>query len=270
MSRKMIRSTFRVLIGVVALTPCGAGCRTATGARIHVTVPRRPKAGYKQPMISPTGKCSATAPPWRRAVRAGGAAEPGFELIDYRRLGGIVVWAEPAGGRHFAGRGITDWRDRRSQGAGRGRAPGKRRRAHRLRLPHVEDVAVLLRTQAGEVFEIQGADSSSAAGAGLVEVLREDATSRSRGLTSRRRRGPGGCGTRAGDVRALPPGSYRVATWHPICPPQQVVEVAAGPLVKLTLTVGVNALPKAGSGSGPTRVRDASSGGGRWRHAPRH
>ena len=43
----------------------------------------------------------------------------------------------------------------------------------------------------------------------------------------------------------LPPGKYRVTTWHPILPgSSEVVEVAPGKLSKLTLTVGVNSLPK--------------------------
>ena len=248
-------------VAAAALALCGGGavgCRAPTGPGLHVTVRAEPKKGYRQPSISPTGEVfayGATVEP-SPGNDPPAQPEPGFELIDYRRLGGIIVWVEPVGA---------------SQGAGP--PPPPLNAAVDLQTSDRQDVqdvhlasvggrvsfntvrggptTFLVRGEDGEVRELSGgAPAFVPRGAGLLEVLSADDEDTDEPFarvfvapTSRARK------VRTGErvtFAPLPPGTYRVTTWHPILPGRsEVVEVPAGPLVKRTITVGVNALPKA-------------------------
>ena len=236
---------------------CAGGCSTPTGPGIHVQVRAEPKTGYHPP-IGPADTAGYGA-----TVEASGAQEaspPGFDLIDYQWLAGIVVWAEPQGGaagsppvtatgtpvaplgasvdaRHDASRHLSDVRV--ASVGGRVVFRGVAR----------DGPACVVRTEDGEVTEIDPADPVYVPGRpGLLEVLRDDRDEPIARVYvaptpwARRIRG----GERV-TFRPLPPGAYTVAAWHPLLPgSSRRVDVTPGPLVKTTLTVGVNALPKAG------------------------
>lgn len=248
------------LAGVVALGI--TGCRTATGPGIHVGVRAEPKKGYKPPLIGPGGEVfgyGATVEPGPMEQAA--PPEPGFDLIDYRRLGGIIVWVERAGGSAPAPSAMPPT-------ASGEPAPLNARvnldSKGRDNFEHVHLASVggrilfggtaarqggfILRTEGGDVLDLPPVFVPS--DPGLVEVLPaygegEEAVALIYVAPTPRARK-----VRHGErvtFAPLPPGSYRVSTWHPVLPgSSEVVEVTPGPLVKLTLTVGVNALPKAG------------------------
>jgi hypothetical protein len=236
---------------------CGPGCSTPTGPGVHVQVRAEPKQGYHPPIgAADTGGYGAT-------VEASGAREatpPGFDLIDYQWLAGIVTFVEPVGGaagppttatgeplaplnatvdaRHDASRHLADVRV--ASVGGRVVIRGVSR----------DGPAYVVRTEDGAVTEVDPADPVYVpARPGPLEILRDDRDEPIARVYvaptpwARRMRG----GERV-TFRPLPPGTYTVTAWHPILPgSSRRVEVTPGPLVKTTLTVGVNALPKAGA-----------------------
>jgi len=259
----MSRTTTCFLVALVSLVASGAGCRTATGPGVHVTVRAEPKAGYKPPMISPDGEVSgygATVEPGPSEQAA--PVEPGYELIDYRRLGGIVVWVEPigAGSRNAGARAPT-------ASPPRSMPPKAVVDLRNATAAEMEDVYLtsvggylackvpaatrgqfVLRAAGGGVTDLPpDGESLRLDTAGLIEVVGEYGDVVAQVLVTPE---PWARKVRHGEpvtFAPLPPGRYRVTTWHPVLPgSSKVVEVTPGPLVKLTLTVGVNALPKAG------------------------
>jgi hypothetical protein len=104
----------------------------------------------------------------------------------------------------------------------------------------------IVRSESGAVAEVPGGGQGYVASApGLVEILSDDAddpiatayvapTSWARKTTHGKR-----------VAFPLAPGRYRVTVWHPILPgASQEVEVAPGAMSNVTLTFGVNSLPR--------------------------
>ena len=266
----MSRSTsaFVAVVTHLVLVAAGAGCRptSGTGAGLHVGVRAEPPAGYKPPLVSPRGEVFAfgetvATPQSRPAPTSSQAASsgPGFDPIDYRRLGGIILWVEPADGS--AVKPTTPDAPGRTSSRPLSAAVDLRT-AKRAEMEDVYVASVggrvtfagvpakgppyVVRTEAGDLTDLAaGGPAFVPTRPGLVEVLGEYGevvaqvyvvpTPWARKLRT---------GERA-TFAPLPPGRYRVSTWHPVLPgSSEVVAVAAGPLVKLTLTVGVHALPK--------------------------
>ena len=254
MSRPKLNLVLAFASSLAALA--GAGCRTSTGPGIHVGVTAEPKAGYKPPMVSPDGEVfayGATVEPGPSAQAA--PINPGFDLIDNRSLGGIVVWAEREGAAPTTGpsprppvsatvnldsKDTANFAHVHAVSVG-GRVTFRGAAARREEF--------ILRTDAGDVSDLPSVLIADRPG--VVEVLPAYADGPQEPLAfiyvaptpwARKVRN----GERV-TFAPLPPGSYRVTTWHAVLPgASQVVDVQPGPLVKLTLTVGVNTLPKAG------------------------
>ena len=246
-------------VAALLVALAGGGCRTSTGPGLHVGVRVEPPPGYRPPMISPRGEVfsyGAEVEPRRRPPQTAPAG-PGGGLIDYRRLGGIVVWIEPVGGRApSGGPPLNAQVDLASQQRANfehvhlasvgGRvsfmpaSPGP--------APAGSPPAFVLRTAGGEVLDASGPvfvpDRP-----GHYEVLTATHGDPGEPLahvyvapTASARR------VRNGErvtFAPIPPGRYRVSTWHPVLrDASQVVEVTAGPLVKVTVTVAAKPHPE--------------------------
>lgn len=253
----MSRPKLTLVLAVAALASLGVGCKTSTGPGIHVGVRAEPKAGYKPPLVSPDGEVfayGATVEPGPSQQAA--PVEPGFDLIDYRGLGGIVVWAEPQGAAapttspstplprnaavNLDSKDTTNFQHVYVTSVG-GQVT--------FRGKGVRQGEYILRTQWGDVLDLPPVFAPDRPG--VVEVLPAYAEGQHEPValiyvapTTWVRKVRNG---QRVTFAPLSPGRYRVSTWHPVLPGRtQVVDVAAGPLVKLTLSVGVNSLPKPG------------------------
>jgi hypothetical protein len=224
------------------------GCQSAHApaagmASLRVKVVAEPKEGVKL----------ASNP--LRVYDAPGSPQPketgDFEKVDYANLGDIVVWVEGANGR-MTGREVYVASVKvRDQAAS----------SDALQLAAVG--AVLTITNVGEmpinVYSVSdgnefdlGLLKPGATGeyvpksAGLIEVLTDSvkepiaqvyATPTQWNVMAH-----------SGETvsfQNLPPGSYRVKTWHPRLPGgETAVNLAAGEVGNVTVKVGVNSLPK--------------------------
>ncbi len=234
----------------IAITLCSLGCQNVLkGPGVLVTVRAEPKTGYVPPddpdqPYGPTDSAPAQPP------------SPAFHRIDYHRLDGVLVFIEPLddGGRSSAA-GVAPMSATVDIDAVR---PA---RAEDFQVASVGGRVVvngppprsgkgyIIRTEAGTLSEVSpGGAGYVATAPGLVEILSDDAdvplatayvapTSWARKV---------GQGQRV--AFPLPPGRYRVTVWQPILPGgSQDIEIAPGQqqMSPVTLTVGVNSLPKA-------------------------
>jgi hypothetical protein len=226
-------------LALLVLALLAIGCQPA-GPGIAVNVRAEPKKGYTPPEDPEYGGDSGPVQP------AGHA----FHRIDYRQLAGIVVWVEPLGGAGvLSGAPLNATVNVSSDKAAN---PDD----FNVEVASVGGTislagssgAYILRTQAGDVMDAKPGQPVSASKPGLIEIISDssdDVVGRVYVTpTSRARKAVNG---QRVSFAPLPPGQYRVSTWHPILPgTSQVVDVAEGKMSTLTLTVGVNALPKAG------------------------
>ena len=216
------------------------GCQPA-GPGIQVQVRAEPKAGYKPPPPDDVGYGGSDLPDAQ-------AHDHDFHLIDYRRLDQIVVWVEPAAAGSPdlpaaapLNTGVNLFKtysgnvDLASVGG-----------SVKLNGPQ-KSGTYLLRTSSRELIDVPVREPVFVPKkSGVVEVLANDRddviatvfvspTPWAKKVTS----------NQPARFVSLPPGRYRVTAWHPILPGSSaIVDVAPEKLSKLTLTVGVNSLPK--------------------------
>jgi hypothetical protein len=227
--------TRRIVLGMLTALFL-AGCQAA-GPGIQVEVRAEPKTGYKPP-ADDAGYGGSDVP---------GAAvhDHDFHLIDYRRLDQIVVWVEPQGAAATSATPLNASVDLLRADPGNVSLVSNGGRVT-LNGPK-KTGSYVLRTDTGELIDVPvGQAVFVPQKAGVVEVLADDndepaatifvsPTPWAKKVVSKQ----------SAKFAPLPPGQYRVTAWHPILPGgSQVVDVAPGKLSKLTLTVGVNSLPK--------------------------
>jgi hypothetical protein len=262
-----------VVFGCAALLACGGGCQSSGGggsgsaasrntgpaggggATVSVLVRAEPKAGYQPPpAVSPEDDN-----PYARAGQADDLVTGQFTRVNYFKLRNVVVWLEPAGvpaaGEPAPGGDATFEvkakadRDPPVQATSVG---GTVRVVNRSDRPQ----AVFLRSEAGQVWDVgdiaPGAEAGAAVpAAGPAEVVAEgDEDDTVIGLVYA---APSGWVQRAASGTrvsfSVPPGRYVAHCWHPRLPgASQPVEATPGKLAKVTLAVGVNALPEVGAG----------------------
>jgi hypothetical protein len=235
-----------LMLAAAALAP--VGCRPAepTGPGVEVQVRVEPKQGYNPPPPNDAGYGASV-----EGAAAGAAHDHAYHLIDYRRLEGIVVWLEPANAAN----------------ATAPQAPPPLNVAVDLsgsQPARPEDVYVcsvggritfdpitgdpsgyVIRTEGGQFMDVPPrGEPLTAAKPGLIEVLSDGEEPVARvyvAPTSWARRVTGNARV---NFSPVPAGGYVARAWHPILPGgSQPVQVGDG-LAKITLTVGVNSLPK--------------------------
>jgi hypothetical protein len=237
----------RVALIFAALTLVVGGCQAAQpkGPGVVVTVRAEPKRGYTPPADVDAGYGSDSGPPQ--------PVDHAYHRIDYRNLDGIVVWVEPnaattagqpsaAGGPPPPLDAVVDVSPRPTPGfehlgvasvGGRVTVRGPAR-------------TYVLRTGDGDLTEVAAQSPVfTPSKAGYVQILSDDADDPVGAFyvtpTAWAKKAKNGERV----TFPLPPGSYRVSTWHPILPgSSQVVDVEPGKASNLSLTVGVNSLPK--------------------------
>jgi hypothetical protein len=216
------------------------GCQAA-GPGIQVQVRAEPKTGYKPPPPDDVGYGGSDLPDAE-------AHDHDFHLIDYRRLDQIVVWVEPSapGSSDLPAIAPIDAAvnlfktysgnvDLASVG-GRVKLNGPQKSG-----------TYLLRTSAGELIDVPVREPIfEPKKPGIVEVLANDSDAAVATIfvspTAWAKKAVSG---QPANFAPLPPGRYRVTAWHPVLPgSSQIVDVGPEKLSKLTLTVGVNSLPK--------------------------
>ena len=244
----MLPRRLPILLALFAASTVSAvGCQNVPkGPGVLVTVRAEPKKGYIPPDDPDQGYGGTDSTPAQPAGQA-------FHRIDYHRLDGVLVWVEPLDDAARSSVGTASPMNASVQVD-----PAKPARAEEFQVASVGGHVVLsgpppkngkayvIRTEAGALAEVApGGPGYAATTPGLVEVLSDDSedplatayvtpTSWARKTTQGQR-----------VAIPLPPGRYRVTVWHPILPGgSQDVEVAAGKMSPLTLTFGVNSLPK--------------------------
>lgn len=271
-SRRALRfaaATMTAAMTVVAmLAGCGANLPPGT-AGLRVTAVAEPKAGHRH-VATDAGGIEGYGPPGgdrSPAESAAAARTDPYRLIDYRNLEDIVVCVSAADRSTPALDGTVPTVV--SLDAGRPDDPGQPDNSGQQNVvvasigdeltvanPSASAAAFYLRTDAGTVVDLGVAPPGGAARSRLttpggLHVFREAA-------------GPGDddrlatlfvtpAGSRAQRAAAgetvkfgpLPPGRYVVTTWHPRLPGTQTpVELTVGRYADVTVTVGVNGLPK--------------------------
>lgn len=238
----MKASVVRLALVAISL----AGCQAA-GPGLQVQVRAEPKEGYRPP--------SDEGGDYPGALDAGpGSRDPTFQLIDYRRLEGIVVWVEP--GTSAAGAGSDpppplDVVVEVSRGEpARLEAFALVSLGGRVTLDATDPEhggVYILRSEAGELVELSPSDPVySASKPGFVEILSDDGDEPIGAFyvapTSWARKVRGG---QRVTFAPLPQGTYVVRAWHPILPGSEAtVEVTPEGMSTVALRVGVNSLPK--------------------------
>lgn len=237
-----------ILLALLVTTAMSsAGCQnTPKGPGVLVTVRAEPKKGYIPPEDPDQGYGGTDSTPAQPAGHA-------FHRIDYHHLDGLLVWVEPLDDAARSSVATASPMNTSVQVD-----PGKPARAEEFAVVSVGGHVVLngpppksgrayvIRTEAGALAEVApGGPGYAATAPGLVEILSDDSDDPL--ATAYVTPTPWARKTTQGQRVAipLPPGRYRVTVWHPILPGgSQDVEVFADKMSPLTLTFGVNALPK--------------------------
>jgi len=233
----------------IAVTLSSVGCQNVPkGPGVLVTVRAEPKKGYVPPEDPDQGYGGTDSAPPQPAGHA-------YHRIDYHRLDGVLVWAEPLDDAARSSAATAT-----PMNAVVEVDPAKPARAEDFQVasvggrvslsgpPPKSGKAYIIRTGSGALAEVApGGQGYAATAPGLVEILSDDADDPL--ATAYVTPTPWARKTTQGQRVAipLPPGRYRVTVWHPILPGgSQDVEVAPGStkMSPLTLTFGVNSLPK--------------------------
>jgi hypothetical protein len=243
------------LLVLMLLSGCHSGAGTggrASGPGVQVEVRAEPKRGYNPPAPGDVGY--GLAPD---SLAASGH-DHAFHLIDYRKLGGIVVWVEPTAYTGASGM-PADAKPIDATVALSGTKPAGFEDVHvasvggriTFKLPP-SGAGYFLRTSEGDVADLPAAGQAYTPDKpGVIEVLPESAADDDPPtalicVTPT----PWARKARAGErvtFAPLPPGGYVARAWHARLPGMsQSVNVAPDgkQLAKVSLTVGVNSLPK--------------------------
>jgi hypothetical protein len=230
------------LLVLLAGTGCESAPKPAPGmAAVRVKVIAEPKAGYRDPNDVSMYDYGPSRP-------AEGAA---FERVDYATLGDIVVWLEPSSGPPATStdsRPITIDFDatKAASGLARPASVGQRLIFHNrgARSSNVYSVSD------GNEFDL-GSIAPSGHGeyvikaAGLIEVLSDASkdpiaqvyAAPTKWVALARSGG-------AVDFTDVPPGRYKLLSWHPRLPGHEsAIDLAANQTARATIKVGVNGLP---------------------------
>jgi hypothetical protein len=234
-----------VRLGLIAFSL--AGCQAA-GPGVQVEVRAEPKQGYTPPSTEDGDYPSSID------VATPESRDPTFQLIDYRRLEGIVVWVESNGSPSGAASSPPPPLDAivevsRSKPA-RLEAFALASVGGRITLsPTGPDRGgvYILRSEAGELVELSSNDLVfPPTEPGFVEILSDDGDEPIGAFyvapTSWAKKVRGG---ERVTFTPLQQGTYVVSAWHPILPGSEaMVEVTPDKMSRVTLRVGVNSLPK--------------------------
>jgi hypothetical protein len=218
-----------------------------------VNVVAEPKAGRKITVASVATYDRAPAP----------KPQGEFELVDYSNLDDIVVWVERATDLPDPGaRATMDMMGIAPAPAivdinpGKGPAP--------MSKPVSVGQRVILRNRSsrpqsfysvsdGNDFNLgtlgPGQEGAYVVkNAGLIEVLSEQSQDAVASFYAAPTQWVAMTHSHASvDFSDIPPGTYRVVSWHPRLPgTEQTIELAPDQTTAVTVTVGVNALPKVG------------------------
>ena len=240
-----------LLAALIGTTLSSIGCQNVPkGPGVLVTVRAEPKKGYIPPDDPDQGYGGTDSAPAQPAGHA-------FHRIDYHRLDGVLVWVEPLDDAARSSAATAT-----PMNAVVEVDPAKPARAEDFQVasvggrisldgpPPKSGKGYIIRTESGALAELAPGGGASgpgyaATGPGLVEILSDDSDDPVG--TAYVTPTPWARKTTQGQRVAipLPPGRYRVTVWHPILPGgSQDVEVGAGQMSPLTLTFGVNSLPK--------------------------
>ena len=236
-----------LLTTVIAATLSSVGCQNVPkGSGVLVTVRAEPKKGYVPPEDPDQGYGGTDSAPAQPMGHA-------FHRIDYHRLDGVLVWVEPLddAARSSAAtvtpmNAVVEIDLAKPARAEDFRVASVGGRVSLSGPPPKSGKAYILRTESGALAEVApGGRGYLAATPGLVEVLSDDSDDPL--ATAYVAPTPWARKTAQGQRVAipLPAGRYRVTVWHPILPGgSQDVEVSGDRMSPMTLTFGVNSLPK--------------------------
>jgi hypothetical protein len=238
----------------------GAGCESATkpapgtGA-LRVKVIAEPKTGYRDPQEASTYDYGGPSRPTETGA---------FERVDYASLGDIIVWLEPEGAAGPPGtdaRPLTIEFDEAKAGGDAVRAAAVGQRIvfqNRGAAP-----ANVYSGSDGNEFDLGtmppgGRGEYGVKSAGLIEVLSDRArepvalvyAAPTRWVALARSGG-------TVDFTDVPPGHYKLRSWHPRLPGHEsAIDLAPDRTARATIKVSVNGLPTvAGAGAGAARPR---------------
>jgi hypothetical protein len=233
------------LIAMMMLVGCQTGHPAQGLAELKVTVRAEPKQGVPLPSQNVTLYDQPTHSNY-------GSSRGAFEPVDYASLHNIVVWIAPAGtAPTTAPVGVPERIDVGDKATGDDRilaaSVGQtlifvNRAPHALTIYSVSD---------GNDFDLGrvppgGERTYVVRSPGLVEVL-TDSTDQPLVRVYAAPTAHVAVTHSGGEVtfNDLPPGQYRVVSWHPRLPGSEtIVNLAPNQVQEATITVGVNGLPK--------------------------
>jgi hypothetical protein len=243
----MRRIVYLSLLALLAGTGCESAPKPAPGmAGVRVKVIAEPKAGYRDPQDVSMYDYGPS-----RSVETGA-----FERVDYATLADIVVWLEPVGGAGAASVASStvsvDFDAAKAAGSlARVGSVGQRlvfqnRGGRAANVYSVSD---------GNEFDLgtvppAGHGEYVVKAAGLIEVLSDSSKEPVAQLYAAPTRWVS-LGRSGGtvDFTDVPPGRYKLLSWHPRLPGHEsAIDLAPNQTARATIKVGVNGLPTVGAG----------------------
>lgn len=241
-----------ILLGMALslLAGCQTGPHPANGlAELKVTARAEPKEGVREPS-------RGVAVYDRPANSQYGGGSGAFEQIDYASLENIVVWVQPAGAAPTtAPVGASAAPALRVEvgnpAAGADRIVAATTKQTLIFVNRASRPMTIYSVSDGNDFDLGrvapgGERSYIVRSPGLIEVL-TDSSNRPLARVYAAPTAHVAVTHSGGEVtfNDLPPGQYRVVSWHPRLPGSQTtVELAPNQVQATTITVGVNGLPK--------------------------
>ena len=250
-----MKATVLFSFAVTLLAGCAAQTRSLPGmALLHMHVVAEPKEGRNIPVAAPVSTYDKPSSPKQR--------EQGpYELVDYANLDHIVVWVERA----------SDMPDPTAHATmeAMGTAPAPEiidvdsaKKNPPMSKPVSVGQKVILRNRSSRPASIYSVCDGNdfnlgqlapgqqgeyiVKSAGLIEVLSDDSSEPVASFYAAPTQWVAMTHSHGNvDFSNLRPGKYNIVTWHPRLPgTSQPIELAPDQNASVTVTVGVNSLPK--------------------------
>jgi hypothetical protein len=239
------RVTLTILASAAAAVLAGRRPAGSAGPGVEVQVRAEPKQGYTLPPPDDVGYGVSVEDAAGQAQH-----DHAYHLIDYRRLEGIVVWLEPAAGTApQMPAPLNDTVDLSSSKPARPEDVYVCSAGGRVTFDPItgDPSRYVIRIEGGDLTDLPPRGQPlEPAQPGLIEVLSDGDEPVARVYVAPTPWARRVTGNARVNFAPVPAGAYTARAWHPLLPGgSQPVQVAEG-MTKVTLTIGVNSLPKPG------------------------